>query len=57
MTTVTLPRETAPPQPPMWWSTRSPLIAAALGGLLLLVVAVLGLALDPRTITGAPAWM
>ena len=57
MTTVTLPRETAPPQPPTWWSTRSPLIAAALGGLLLLVVAVLGLALDPRTITGAPAWM
>ncbi len=57
MTTVTIPHETAPPRLPAWWTTQRPLIAAALGGLLLLAIAAVGLALDPRTITGAPAWM
>ncbi|MBL8094483.1 MAG: hypothetical protein JNL73_09955 [Anaerolineales bacterium] len=57
MTAVTIPHETAPPRLPAWWTTQRPLIAAALGGLLLLAIAAVGLALDPRTITGAPAWM
>ncbi len=57
MTAVTIPHDTAPPPLPAWWTTQRPLIAAALGGLLLLAVAAVGLALDPRTITGAPAWL
>jgi hypothetical protein len=39
------------------WRRNLPLAALVLGMLPLLVVALVGLAIDPRVITGAPAWM
>lgn len=57
MSATTLPLQAHPTRTPDVWSTQRPLILAGLGGLVLLVVAALGLWLDPRTITGAPAWM
>ncbi len=57
MSATTLPLQTRPARNSDVWSTQRPLILAGLGGLALLIVAGLGLWLDPRTITGAPAWM
>src|SRR5262245_13018060 len=39
------------------WRRNLPLAALVLGMLPLLVVALVGLVIDPRVITGAPAWM
>ena len=39
------------------WRRNSPLAALVLGMAAVLVVALLGLAVDPHAITGAPAWM
>jgi hypothetical protein len=39
------------------WRRNPPLVALVLGVLAVAAVALLGLVLDPRTITGAPAWM
>lgn len=57
MSATTLPLQTRPARTSDVWSTQRPLILAGLGGLALLIIAALGLWLDPRTITGAPAWM
>lgn len=55
--TVANPIRTQPPASARWWASQRPLILAAVGGLILLAIAGLGLWLDPRVITGAPAWM
>ena len=39
------------------WKTSRPLTATGLFTLAILAVALIGLAVDPRTITGAPAWL
>ena len=39
------------------WRRNPPLVALVLSMLVVAVVALLGLAVDPRVITGAPAWM
>jgi hypothetical protein len=39
------------------WRRNPPLVALVLSMLVVSVVALLGLAVDPRVITGAPAWM
>src|SRR5215217_1870668 len=39
------------------WRRNSPLAALMLAMLVLAAVALLGLVVDPRAITGAPAWM
>src|SRR5919112_933121 len=39
------------------WRRNPPLVALVLGVLAVAAVALLGLVLDPRAITGAPAWM
>ncbi len=60
MTAIPIPSETAPREPgrwPAWFETQRPLILSAVASLALLAVAAVGLWLDPRTITGAPAWM
>ncbi|MGH2614758.1 MAG: hypothetical protein ACRDJC_05935 [Thermomicrobiales bacterium] len=51
--------------PPTWrktlagdaWRANPPLAALVLGMLAFLVISLIGLAADPRIITGAPAWM
>jgi hypothetical protein len=39
------------------WRTSPPLTAVAIGMLVMLAVFTVGLVVDPRTITGAPAWL
>ena len=39
-----------------FWHTDRPLTLVALGSILLLLVCLVGMALDPRMITGMPAW-
>ena len=40
-----------------FWQRNSPLVALVLAMLVVAAVAILGLVVDPRVITGAPAWM
>src|SRR5215212_10003023 len=40
-----------------FWRRNPPLVALVLAMLVVAVVALLGLVVDPRDITGAPAWM
>src|SRR3954452_22967742 len=39
------------------WRRNPPLVALVLGMMAVAAVALVGLAVDPRTITGAPAWL
>ena len=39
------------------WHRNPPLVALVLAMLVVAAVAILGLVVDPRVITGAPAWM
>jgi hypothetical protein len=60
---LTLPQPAAPPATGLrafgrlLWSTNWPLTLLAAISLALLALTLVGLAVDPRTITGAPAWL
>jgi hypothetical protein len=59
MASILLPPRFSPRRAPTaeFWRRNPPLVALVLMMLVVAVVALLGLVVDPRVITGAPAWM